>query len=261
VTFRRLALTTLMCLVVGGLGGLLAAEIESEPAAAARFVPPREPARDFRLQDQDGRWTTLAGARGDVVVLTFLYVTCWDLCPAQAAEIADAVEDVGEGVRVYIVSVDPVGDRPERIHPWLEGRGLDGGDARYLIGSRKELSPVWAAYGIVPIGATDEEAAAAADSADRLRAQWAAEPETVPERPEGFVPPERPAPETAREPYPDTGDQRYRGHPRHRAGYEFEHSAYVMLVDKRGVQRLGIPFEELDPASLAHDLRLLRDER
>ncbi len=248
-----------MCLVIGGLGGLLAAELESQPAAAARFIPPREPARDFRLRDQDGRWTTLAAARGDVVVLTFLYVTCWDLCPAQAHEIAEAVDEVGDGVQVYIVSVDPVGDRPERIGPWLAGRGLDGGRARFLIGGRAELRPVWKAYGIVPIGATDQEAADAAEATDRFRAQAPEEEEEEEEY--GFTPPERPAPETAHEQFPDTGDLRYRGHPRHAAGYEFEHSAYVMLIDKHGEQRVGIPFEQLDPESLASDLRLLRSER
>lgn len=40
----------------------------------------------------------------------------------------------------------------------------------------------------------------------------------------------------------------------------FEHSAYVMLIDKRGVQRLGIPYERLHSDSLAQDLRVLLDE-
>ena len=33
-----------------------------------------------------------------------------------------------------------------------------------------------------------------------------------------------------------------------------------MLIDKRGIQRLGIPFERLDPDLLAQDLRVLLDE-
>jgi protein SCO1/2 len=254
MSVRRLVLAFAMCVALGGLGGLLASELESEPAAAVRFVPPREPARDFRLRDQDGRWTTLAGARGDVVVLTFLYSSCWDLCPAQASEIVQAVTEVGAGVQVYGVSVDPVGDTPERVRRWLEARALYGGPVRFLTGTRRELAPVWSAYGIVPIGATEEEAAAAAASADRLRARSAGEPE------QAYTPPERPAPETAHEPYPDAGDLRYRGRARHKAGYDFEHSAYVMLIDKHGEQRLGIPFEQLDPASLAADLRVLRSE-
>jgi cytochrome oxidase Cu insertion factor (SCO1/SenC/PrrC family) len=48
---------------------------------------------------------------------------------------------------------------------------------------------------------------------------------------------------------------------RHVAGWNFEHSAYVLLIDKHGEQRVGIPFEELDATSLANDIRALRSER
>jgi protein SCO1/2 len=38
---------------------------------------------------------------------------------------------------------------------------------------------------------------------------------------------------------------------------KFEHSAYVVLVDAKGVQRVGWPVDKLTPEGLAHDLRLL----
>jgi protein SCO1/2 len=38
---------------------------------------------------------------------------------------------------------------------------------------------------------------------------------------------------------------------------KFEHSAYVVLVDAHGVQRVGWPVDKLTPEGLAHDLRLL----
>jgi protein SCO1/2 len=40
-------------------------------------------------------------------------------------------------------------------------------------------------------------------------------------------------------------------------GKAFDHSAYVVLVDAKGVQRIGWPVEKLTPEGLAHDLRLL----
>jgi protein SCO1 len=255
LSVSRFLLAASLCLVLGLLGGLLAAGLKSSPApAAVRFIPPREQAYDFRLRDQDGDRMSLADARGRVVALTFLYVTCWDLCPAQAAEIAEALELVGEGVTVYIVSVDPVNDTPKRMREWLIARGLDGHDVHFLMGSRRELAPVWAAYGIVPIGATPEESAAAAKATDRFRAQSGGGGDY------GYERPSRPAPDAAREEYPDAGDLAYRGHTRHRAGLEYEHSAYVMLVDEHGEQRVGIPFEQLDHEMLAGDLRVLRDE-
>ena len=45
-----------MALVLGVLGGLIAAETRSPaPAPPPQFVPPREEAFDFGLRDQDGR--------------------------------------------------------------------------------------------------------------------------------------------------------------------------------------------------------------
>jgi protein SCO1/2 len=44
-------------------------------------------------------------------------------------------------------------------------------------------------------------------------------------------------------------------------GKAFDHSAYVVLVDAKGVQRVGWPTEKLNPEGLAHDLRVLERER
>jgi protein SCO1 len=40
-------------------------------------------------------------------------------------------------------------------------------------------------------------------------------------------------------------------------GKAFDHSAYVVLVDAQGTQRVGWPVDKLTPEGLAHDLRLL----
>jgi protein SCO1/2 len=255
---RRFLLALALCLVLGALGGLLAAEVQQEPEARPRFLPPREEARDFRLRDEDGRWRTLEDARGQVIVLTFLYSGCWDLCPAQAADIVQAVGEVGKGVTVYGVSVDPVGDTRRRVRDWLDVRGLLDAPVHFLTGSRRELAPVWRAYGIAPVNASPEEAAAAAVATEEFRAQAAAEGLDLASRP--YERPERRVPVAADEPYPDSRRLDYRGRTRHAQGDLFEHSAYVLLIDKRGVQRLGIPFERLDPDTLAQDLQVLLDE-
>ncbi len=70
--------------------------------------------------------------------------------------------------------------------------------------------------------------------------------------------PDRAAPPAAKQAFPDTNDLKYRGRPRHAAGTEYEHSAYVLLIDPDGEQRVGFPFEQLDPARPAQDIRLLR---
>jgi protein SCO1/2 len=252
---RRFLLAAAMCLVLGGLGALLAAETKPDapPAVPARFTPPREQAFDFKLRDQHGRNVSLATNRGKVVVLTFLYTSCRDLCPAQAAEIVDAVNRVGgKGVVVYGVSVDPVGDTPEHVDEWLEDHHLEDAPVEYLSGTKAQLTPVWKAYGIAPVGMTPAES----------RAYWEEyeqEEESGEEEESGpYRHPVRPPNAAADEAYPDSGDLTFRGLARHAAGPEYEHSAYVLLIDPKGEQRVGFPFEQLDPALLAQDIRKLR---
>jgi protein SCO1/2 len=43
-------------------------------------------------------------------------------------------------------------------------------------------------------------------------------------------------------------------------GQGFEHSAYVLLIDKQGRQRIGFPVDQLTPEGLAHDIRKLEAE-
>ncbi len=116
---------------------------------------------------------------------------------------------------------------------------------------RAELAPVWSAYGIVPISASPEEKAAAIAAAERLRRgdPKALEPLTRDTK----------TPPAAHDDHPTTQDQRYRGHRRHFSA-DFEHSAYVLLIDKRGRQRVGFPFEQLDSEHLAEDIKALLKE-
>jgi protein SCO1 len=249
---RRFLLAAAMCLVLGGLGALLAAQTKSStPAVPARFTPPREQAFDFKLRDQHGRMVSLATNRGKVVILTFLYTSCRDLCPAQAAEIVDAVTRVGgKGVVVYGVSVDPAGDTPEHVDEWLEDHGLENAPVEYLSGTKAQLTPVWRAYGIAPVAMTPAESR---EYWEQYEQEASGEESSKPYRH-----PVRPPNAAAQEDYPDAGDLSFRGRPRHAAGAEYEHSAYVLLIDREGEQRVGFPFEQLDPALLAQDIRLLR---
>jgi protein SCO1/2 len=257
---RRFAVAATFCLVLGGLGALLVALAEPAPAPARyRFVPPREPAFDFKLKTEEGTPTSIRDARGKVVAMTFLYSTCRDLCPAEAVLIAKAVGRVGPGVLVYGVSVDPVGDTPARAKAFMRSRGLPPSLFKFLIGSRKDLAPVWAAYGIAPVNATPEEALAAAQAADKFRRD-AAKAKGPPPKAAPYAPPVRDAPPAAGDEYPDPTDLSYRGRSRHSAGLDFEHSAYVMLIDKHGRQRVGLPFEQLDVDGLATDLEALLHE-
>jgi protein SCO1/2 len=233
----------LVCLVLGGLGGVgtaLVTEPEVEPRPV-RFTVPQRPPPTFRLRDESGTWRTPASARGDVLVVTFIFTRCRDLCPRQAAEIKEAVVAAGKGVQVYAITVDPEHDDAEAAHAWLKKMGVAGGPVHILLGSRAELEPVWERFGIVPIATAPR----GEDPGDYVE----------------YGPPElRPPPTAAHDDYPIVNDGVYRGRPRHAGGLDFEHSAYALLIDKRGRQRVGFPYEQITSELLLRDLRALRAE-
>lgn len=109
------------------------------------------PSPPFRLRDQRGRVTTLEQLRGRPVALTFLFSSCEDTCPILARQIAGALDRLEEPVPSIAISVDPEGDTPSSAQRFLNRMRL-GDRMRFLLGTRKELAPVWKAYGIQPQG-------------------------------------------------------------------------------------------------------------
>jgi protein SCO1/2 len=108
-------------------------------------------APDFTLTDgPTGQVVTLSSLSGQVVLLTFLYTTCPDVCPLTAETIRVASDQLGtkaQNVAFIAVSVDPQGDTPATTRRFIADHGL-GPSFRYLIGPRAALARVWQAYGV-----------------------------------------------------------------------------------------------------------------
>src|SRR5436305_772165 len=111
----------------------------------------RRPAAEFALRDQDARAVSLRALRGRVVVLTFLYAGCGATCTVVADQIRGALDDLGSRVPVLAVSADPAGDTPARARAYLARHDLTG-RVRYLLGTRRQLAPVWRTFGVRPRG-------------------------------------------------------------------------------------------------------------
>jgi protein SCO1 len=151
------ALVTLtLCAIAAVAGVFLAARGDDPDGMAvgatgwAGFVrPPGATAPHFSLRDQDGRRVTMAGYRGRPLAVTFVYSTCEDTCPALVDQVRGALDDTGLDVPLLAVSVDPANDTPARARRFLNERRMTG-RARFLLGSRAELAPVWKGYGVQP---------------------------------------------------------------------------------------------------------------
>lgn len=139
------------------LVGLLLVSVPAGVAAA----PPRlhgdmvwpagaKRAPGFRLRDEQGRWVPLAGARGRVVLLTFMYSRCRQVCPIEGRMLAAVERRLGRAQRplLLVVSVDPGRDTAASIGRFIRRAGLAGVPWQWLVGNRRQLAPVWRAYGI-----------------------------------------------------------------------------------------------------------------
>jgi protein SCO1/2 len=128
--------------------------------------------------------------RGSPVIVTFLYSTCTDTCPAQAQQVKGALNELGEDVPALAVAVDPPRDDPDRARKFLAKQRMTG-RMDFLVGPRPALKRLWSAYAVQP--------------------------------------------------------QRE----------DLEHTARLVLVDPKGVQRVSFPIDQLTPERLAHDVKLL----
>jgi protein SCO1/2 len=128
-----------------------AAVASAASAAPPRFVGtvlnPARPAPDFALRDQSGHVVRLSKLRGKVVLVTFLYTHCPDVCPLISTHLNDALRRLGPrgGVRVVAVSTDPKGDTRASVARFVKTHRLVK-EFHYLTGSESQLAPVWRAW-------------------------------------------------------------------------------------------------------------------
>jgi len=112
-----------------------------------------EPAPGFTLTDQRGRRATLADFRGRVVVMTFLYTQCTDVCPLLLTVMKGVEDQLADAERAHVrfvgITVDPARDTPERLAIYARERGLDPARWSVLTGNLKEAARVAEDYGIV----------------------------------------------------------------------------------------------------------------
>ncbi|MFP5380065.1 MAG: SCO family protein [Vicinamibacteria bacterium] len=104
-----------------------------------------EPAPRFALAAARGGCVDTERLQGRPYVVTFLYVDCDDVCPLIAVELKQALEQLGsraDEVTVLAVSADPEGDTRSAVRRWLKKLRMPE-NFRYLIGTAKQLQPVW----------------------------------------------------------------------------------------------------------------------
>jgi protein SCO1/2 len=144
------ALLAASAAAASGCGGAATAKPTQTKLDAAGELSAHRQAPEFVLRDSTGARVRLAQFRGKAVMLTFIYDHCPDTCPLIVDKLRQAQVRLGANaheLQVLAVSVDPRGDTPATVAAFLAKHRMTG-RMDYLIGTSKELAPVWQAYGI-----------------------------------------------------------------------------------------------------------------
>lgn len=114
---------------------------------------------DFVLTDHEGKRVRISDQRGKIVLLTFLYTQCPDICPLMADNLNAALLQLDpatrDDVRVLAVSVDPERDTPATVRGYVKVHRLVP-QFRYLIGSERELTKVWEKFEVQAVARDPE---------------------------------------------------------------------------------------------------------
>ena len=95
-----------------------ASDVQAASGAAASTPAAANIGGDFTLTDGSGKPFSLSSLKGKVVLLTFGFTNCPDVCPTELLTFNDTFKQLGEqskDVAAVFVSVDPDRDTPELI--------------------------------------------------------------------------------------------------------------------------------------------------
>ncbi len=199
---------------------------------AGNVIPNPSAAPDFSLSDQHGLPFHMADAKGKVVVISFIYTHCTDLCPFITMKLKSAQNLLGKDADKAIfvaVTTDPDRDTQKVIAAYSQAVGFFD-SWHFLTGPMTAVKDVWFKYGVgVDIQKSDD----AADSGSAVDA---------PEPTEGLSPAEA---DLAR-----TVAVKFGG------GYDVSHAAPFWIVDRQGRIRVFLD-ADAKPSEIADDMRAL----
>ena len=123
----------------------------SMPDYDGAVATPPKAAPALSLEDSTGERFDISEHRGKVVLVTWLYVNCPDICPLIVSNLKAAQTKLGaqaENLKIVAVSTDPERDTPKAVNKFLAAREMTD-RMQYLVGDERALGKVWKTWGIV----------------------------------------------------------------------------------------------------------------
>jgi protein SCO1 len=112
----------------------------------------KKPVPDFTLTDQDGKPFRFAATRGKVVLITFIFTTCPDVCPLLTAKFAAIQRALAEhkiaDYQLLSITTDPERDSAPVLKAYAGHFKADLSRWSFVTGPRAELAKVWKVMGV-----------------------------------------------------------------------------------------------------------------
>lgn len=145
---KYLFTTTILISILGLWGFILYKYFELKGEESYHGSVINEKASDFTLTSQNGKSVTLSQFEGKVVIISFGYTHCPDICPMTLTILKDVMKkllDAENKLQVLFVTVDPERDTPKRLKdyiPYFDKNFLG------LTGTSQEIAKVAESYHI-----------------------------------------------------------------------------------------------------------------
>ncbi len=126
-------------------------------------IPPKHPSEigrrevntavaDFTLVDQNGKPFRFKSNRGNLVLATFIFTSCPDVCPLFSAKFA-AIQRALNGkkikdYRLLSITTDPEADSSAALKEYAQRFAADLNRWSFLTGTRQELAKTWKIFGV-----------------------------------------------------------------------------------------------------------------
>ena len=142
-----MALVMVLCLMLPGCTAPVEDEIDIFYGQDLPLDDPEYDLEDFSLMNFDGNMTNLSDYEGQVLIVSFVYSRCPDVCPIVSANLRWVAEqlpdDYGTNFSIIAITVDPWWDTSSVLADYAMRQAIDW---PHLPGEVEAMQPIWESF-------------------------------------------------------------------------------------------------------------------
>ena len=142
-----MALVMVLCLMLPGCTAPVEDEIDIFYGQDLPLDDPEYDLEDFSLMNFDGNMTNLSDYEGQVLIVSFVYSRCPDVCPIVSANLRWVAEqlpdDYGTNFSIIAITVDPWWDTSSVLSDYAMRQAIDW---PHLTGEVEAMQPIWESF-------------------------------------------------------------------------------------------------------------------